>query len=417
VEVAVAPIALPTFEDDPRASIIIVTFGGGALLERCLARLAATVTRAIAFETIIVINSAREGRADELRDRVSGVRVEALNVNLGLAGALNRARTLACGEFFVLLHDDAEVEPGWLRALIAAADDDPGAGAVGSLVLDMDGGVQAAGWELEPDGRTRPPWGEGEPAVAGAAYAVDYCGTSSLLVRAASWDRVGGADERLYPAYYVDVDLCLALRAYGERVLCEPRSVIRHRRGASTHRDFAHFIVARNRLLMLEKWGSRITTHVPGSGATAEAGQPGDDVPRPSRDPDPARQEQAHRDRAERVAADYAADLRGRLDRAESALTRVDVECTRLRAACGKLERGRARQDAELERLRKRERDTAERLAELDRSREREAAERLVELHWLREREATLQRIEAGGWWRLRGRLLPLLRLAGRLRR
>ncbi len=37
-------------------------------------------------------------------------------------------------------------------------------------------------------------------------------------------------------------------------------------------------------------------------------------------------------------------------------------------------------------------------------------------LAWLNERHATLCKIEAGGWWRLRSRLLPLLRVAARVR-
>lgn len=40
-----------------------------------------------------------------------------------------------------------------------------------------------------------------------------------------------------------------------------------------------------------------------------------------------------------------------------------------------------------------------------------------AELAWLRERNVTLAAIEQGGWWRLRGRLLPVLRVGGRLRR
>ena len=51
------------------------------------------------------------------------------------------------------------------------------------------------------------------------------------------------------------------------------------------------------------------------------------------------------------------------------------------------------------------------------REREREALAAESERAWLRERADTLAAIQAGGWWRLRGRLLPLIRLAGRLRR
>ena len=38
-------------------------------------------------------------------------------------------------------------------------------------------------------------------------------------------------------------------------------------------------------------------------------------------------------------------------------------------------------------------------------------------LDWLGQRSETLARVEAGGWWRLRGRLAPVLAPASRLRR
>jgi hypothetical protein len=59
--------------------------------------------------------------------------------------------------------------------------------------------------------------------------------------------------------------------------------------------------------------------------------------------------------------------------------------------------------------------DSAVSTAELERLREALAAQE-SSLEFLHERHLTLRRIEAGGWWRLRGRILPLLRIAGRLR-
>lgn len=52
-----------------------------------------------------------------------------------------------------------------------------------------------------------------------------------------------------------------------------------------------------------------------------------------------------------------------------------------------------------------------------DIAREDELAALRAEVEHLRERAATLDRITAGGYWRLRGRLGPLLRVAGGLRR
>ena len=43
-------------------------------------------------------------------------------------------------------------------------------------------------------------------------------------------------------------------------------------------------------------------------------------------------------------------------------------------------------------------------------------ASTLIEFERLREVERTLGKVYAGGWWRLRRRLLPLMRLVGRAR-
>jgi len=96
------------------------------------------------------------------------------------------------------------------------------------------------------------------PTAFDRLRAVDFCGTSSLLVRAALWDFVGGLDEQFYPVYYVDVDLAMAMRKLGFVVLYQPNSRIRHHQGGSTKVDFRVFLINRNRLLFLEKWGAAL---------------------------------------------------------------------------------------------------------------------------------------------------------------
>src|SRR5207248_3832525 len=142
-----------------------------------------------------------------------------------------------------------------------------------------------------------------------------------LLIRASIWDEVGGADERFYPLYYVDADLCVAILARGHRVLLEPRSVVRHRQGASTDRAFARFVFRRNREMFLAKWGELIRTHVPGSGTIALP--PGSDPPPQERESEPDRQERAQLERALMTTRAYAASLRAQLERREAALARL----------------------------------------------------------------------------------------------
>ena len=108
----------------------------------------------------------------ELRDAVKGVEVIASTVNLGLSGALNRGRSLARGEFLVTLHDDAEVETGWLEALVESARTHPEAGAVGGKVLFPDGRLQNAGMILWRDGITSLGAGITPMLVAGLLYLI-----------------------------------------------------------------------------------------------------------------------------------------------------------------------------------------------------------------------------------------------------
>jgi GT2 family glycosyltransferase len=362
----------------PRASIVVAVSTVDSSLVRCLEHLARSAS-SVPFEALVVLNGLPSEAVSRLRKRLLGPRFLESEVNLGLAGSLNRGRAEARGEYIVSLHDDADVQPNWLDALVETADRDPGVGAVGSLVLDSDGRVQAAGWELVQDGSTRPPW-KGEPPAAiefTEPRAVDYSPSCSLLVRASTWDRIGGADERFFPLYYVDVDLCLAIRGRGERVLLQPGSTVVHHRGASTDPDFAQFVARRNRGLMLEKWGELIRLHTPGSGATFSP-QYGDRLPHQA-DPLPGRHE-----REAAVAREYEADLRSRL----------------------------AAQAAELGALRRQTTDLEKLSADL----ESRAAEATTELAWLRQRSELLTEIEQGGWWRLRSRVLPILRAAAAAR-
>jgi GT2 family glycosyltransferase len=165
----------------------------------------------------------------------------------------------------LLLHDDAEVEAGWMEALVSTADDHPEAGAVGGKVLHPDGRLQNAGMILWSDAYTSPPWvGSTPPPTAfDRQRAVDYCGTSSLLVRASGWDAVGGLNEELYPVYYVDVDLSMGLRNLGFVVLYQPASRIRHHQGASGDPHFRSFASRTNRLVFITKWWRALDRHEP----------------------------------------------------------------------------------------------------------------------------------------------------------
>jgi GT2 family glycosyltransferase len=257
----------------PRVSIIIPAFSTFELLTACLRSLAAHAPPEVASETIIVLNEATDDAVERLAEMVTGTKIIPSPVNLGLTGAGNRGRHEALGELIVLLHDDAEVRPGWLEALLEAAEAYPEAGAIGSKVLWPDGQLQDAGCILWRDASTSACWVGAAPSPDSfdKIRAVDYCGTSSLLIRASVWDAIGGLDERLYPTYYVDVNIAMEVRRMGGVVLYQPKSRIVHHRGASGTPRYRAFLGHRNRQTFTRKWGHQLEEHEPRTDDTAEA--------------------------------------------------------------------------------------------------------------------------------------------------
>ena len=177
-------------------------------------------------------------------------------MNRGVAGGYNLGRTAASGELIVMIHDDVEVEPGWLRAWVDATDRYPDAGVVGSKVLFPDGRLRGAGSILWRDATTSPPWhGESpSPETFDTPRLIDYSASCSLLVRAETWDAMGGLDDEFFPAYYVDVDVAMSARRLGWSVVYWPGSCVRHRGGDSRQLRWRSFVWARNWRRFVERW-------------------------------------------------------------------------------------------------------------------------------------------------------------------
>ena len=185
-------------------------------------------------------------------------------VNLGFAGGCNWGARFARGRHLVFLNDDTEVEAGWLRALVEVAESEPRAGAVGSRLLSPDGSLQEAGSILWRDAGTHQV-GHGLPAGSDSYNRVrqtDYCSGCGLLVTRDAWGAVGGFDERYFPAYFEDVDLCLSLRARGFRTLYAPNARLVHHGGASLPDDLRALVAVRSGRRFLAKWATPCGTSI-----------------------------------------------------------------------------------------------------------------------------------------------------------
>lgn len=215
---------------EPVMSVIVVTYGTGQIIERCLAALEHTL-RTIPHEIVVVDNAAPGGMPAWLRLRLvtSGVTLIRAATNLGFGGGNEVGIAHARGDVLCLVNPDVVVQPGWAEPLLTALAD-PGIGIAAPLLLDPDGSVQEAGHTIDRRAVTRPntlpPSGE----IDDVAYSSAACWTMRRAVHA----EVGGFDAAYHPAYFEDVDLALRTRRAGYRTVLVGSSSVVHHAGSST---------------------------------------------------------------------------------------------------------------------------------------------------------------------------------------
>jgi GT2 family glycosyltransferase len=217
-----------------RVTVVIPNWNGERFLELCLSSLKRQSFED--FETILVDNGSTDGSLELIARYFPEVRVVSLEENRGFSAAANAGITTSGSELVALLNNDTEQEPGWLAALVRAADSHPDAGSFASKMLDFQDRrmLDGAGDALRLSGL---PYrlGHGEldrgqfespDAVFGA------CGAAALY-RRRMLDEVGLFDEDFF-AYCEDGDLSFRARLAGYGCRYVPEAVVYHVGSAST---------------------------------------------------------------------------------------------------------------------------------------------------------------------------------------
>lgn len=241
----------------PDVSVVIVGWRDAPLLTSCLRSLA-DARSDVSFEVILVLNEPSRRLVEELRRTVSGADVTVFRSNLGFGAAVNFGAQRARGRYLALLNDDCVVEQGWLDALVDLARRRPRAAVVGSTFVHPDGSLQEAGSIIWADGSTVAVGDGADRSVMRFERRVDYCSGGAVLIVRHVWDSLGGLDDRYYPAYFEDVDLCLRVAETGWEVWYQPQSTVRHVRSASSTAALRTVITDRSRRAFVERWSEQL---------------------------------------------------------------------------------------------------------------------------------------------------------------
>jgi N-acetylglucosaminyl-diphospho-decaprenol L-rhamnosyltransferase len=229
-----------------RAVAAIVHFGDPALTWRAIASLR-TASKGDAIERVLLVENdpawpaADACPASIARDTLPRVQVIGPPRNRGYGGALNECLARldpAAAPWFLIVNNDAVLEPGSLDVLFDAAAANPGAPLLAPLITSPVERGAANGDDRRDDETVALVWAAGgvwQPRRArafNASHAVplrDYRASAPpagpipqsfvsgciLLARTATLQAVGGFDAAFF-LYYEDVDLCLRLAGAGE---------------------------------------------------------------------------------------------------------------------------------------------------------------------------------------------------------
>ncbi len=231
----------------PDISVVVVSFNTRNLLRDCLAALRKE-TEGIANEVFVVDNVSRDGSAEMVEKEFPEIKLIRSDINLGFAGANNKAFPLATGRYIVLLNSDAFLKPMALRRSIDYMDSEPGIGLGGARLIGADGSWQAS-CRMFPSplndflslsglatkfpksrffGRQDHTWASQDvPADA------DWVPGAYSIIRRSVLDEVGHFDEQFF-LYYEEVDLCKRIKQAGYVVRYWPDVVVVHLGGESS---------------------------------------------------------------------------------------------------------------------------------------------------------------------------------------
>lgn len=343
------------FSPTARVHIGVVALGTPPRLQTCLDALVAHASRH-EFVVSCLVNPLTVGAAPETVAVPAGVEVIRSAANLGWAGGLHRLRPLAQSEFFVWGQDDMVPEPGWLDALVDAADAHPAVGAFGSVGLGEHGEVVLHnGGMAEPPGEVAG-WSSTDrtPASLPADVTVlDWVTSKGCLTRTVAFDEVSGPDPRMWPLNRVDLDFSSHLRCHGWQTALVPTARLRHRGSESAPSAFRTFLLGWRDGWFDEQWAAPVTElHGRPSGIVEHRcapwrGQTADDV------------EVAAGREASRMVVPLARFQSDLLHDARAALGKAEAETADLRATVAELE-------AKLRRSRERRRRLKTRLAQVE---------------------------------------------------
>lgn len=209
--------------DDPRVSVIIVTYFSERYIEKCLD----SVLSNGPFEVVVVDNASKDGTLELIRDRFGSVRLMARDSNIGYGAAVNEGVRESTGNVVVVLNPDTIVCEGWLGKLVNTLRSDEKVIAVPRIMIYDGSVVNTCGNQEHFTGLTFTNGLGLQPDMIPDELNVSGISGACFAMRRDDFLRLGGFDEELF-LYMEDAELSWRAHAQGYSFVYVHDSIVRH---------------------------------------------------------------------------------------------------------------------------------------------------------------------------------------------
>ena len=244
--------------------IIIPTYNQPALLKKCLYALEHHTHGD--YRVLIADDNSPDAAMQDYLGRLQNEGYAVVKNGSGTRGFPHNCNWAVRGTaepFICLLNQDVEVAGDWLGALRREMGD-PQVGIVGCLLLypkakgyGKPGLVQHAGVARNAAGQPFHIFRFAErddPKVQVRRDKINAVTFALALIRRATWDAVGGLDERYVGGQFEDVSMCYAARELGWKVVYTPKAMAYHYEHGSGE-EFCQQTSSANMARFIAHWG------------------------------------------------------------------------------------------------------------------------------------------------------------------
>ena len=216
---------------EPKFSIVLVNYNGKGFTAECVRSV--LNSNYSNFEIILVDNASTDGSIEEIESLFGTdkrLKIIRNKQNLHFVGGNNIGLKNSSGEFAILLNNDTEAEPNWLKEIaLVMQDRNICASQPKILRYDNPSIIDNTGGSLDRYGYAH---GRGHDELDKNQYnevdEIFYAGATAMVLRMDTLKEVGILDTK-FLIYAEDVDLSWRIRLRGYSICYIPKSIVYHK--------------------------------------------------------------------------------------------------------------------------------------------------------------------------------------------